>query len=388
MKSRLLRPIALIIGTISIASVVVSILHTRPDDAPRILADCSKEVDIAKCYEREVPNLYPSRPVSVIFDVIREIRRKDPKYQFCHVLAHKLGEAVVLEDTSKWISAIPYNPGDGLCSNGFIHGVIIGRFRNSVLSGEQLEAAVPELKRACEPHDDWHPARLDQAICYHGMGHLFDYITDADLKKSVSLCTRVAQSPSDDFTNVCKAGVFMQIYQPLEPDDFALIKHLPVQPNAKNYKDFCATYRYDPIAEGACLHEAWPLFRESILSGKGVKEFCSEEQDISTRKMCYETASSIVGRLLLEHQDKIIAACNEFPEDGQAICFRATAQADIEEDRTQYQRALDICHQGGTNSGTCLEGLAQRATFIFGSSPEKHAFCKALPQSLRETCER
>lgn len=350
-----------------------------------ILARCMKEDDHQKCYERDVPKLLGTMSLPQVFEVVRGIRAGDSSYQFCHVLAHKLGQAVVEADPSKWLSAIPFNPSDGLCSNGFIHGVVIGRFRNTSLTDAQLDAATPDFKKACEPHDDWHPSSLDQAICYHGMGHLFDYITDANLKKSLSLCTAVTNGPTGQFTEVCKGGVFMQIYQPLEPEDFELVKKLPVQPTASNYRKFCAAYKSDSIAEGACLHEAWPLFRESIFSGH-VKEFCSNQPDSHAIEMCYETASSIVGRLMLEHQDKIIAACQAFPQDGRAICFRATAGAVVEEDRNDYSRALDICSHAGDASHACLEGLAGRARFMFGDTPIRKKFCDALPESLRGEC--
>src|SRR6185436_1897936 len=91
--------------------------------AKAAVSQCSGEGDHAACYESVIPALYPKLSVAEIFNVVREVRREDQTYQFCHVLAHKIGERVVAEDPSKWVDAIPLNPADGLCSNGFVHGV-------------------------------------------------------------------------------------------------------------------------------------------------------------------------------------------------------------------------------------------------------------------------
>src|SRR3989344_3814855 len=198
------------------------VLSSRETALVKIVHDCAQARDRSACYEAEVPTLYPQLSVAQVFDIVREIRREDPSYQFCHVLAHKIGERVVAEDPERWIDAIPLNPPDGLCSNGFIHGVVGGRFRAEVLDDETLEKLIPDFSRACEPRKGWQPSSLDQAICYHGIGHLYMFVTDADIPKALSLCERTARGsdPERDFRRVCREGVFMQIYQPLEPDDY------------------------------------------------------------------------------------------------------------------------------------------------------------------------
>ncbi|MDP3645876.1 MAG: hypothetical protein Q8R25_02210, partial [bacterium] len=213
-------------------------------DANAIVEKCEADQNKTRCYEHEVPTLFPQYSIADIFGVIREIRRLDPSYQFCHVLAHKLGEAIVAEDPSKWLDAMSQNPPNSLCSNGFIHGVIVGRFRNDILDETSIQEAIPDFRRACEPRSspagEWHPSRLDQAICYHGMGHLFTFITNADLRRALDICDAVGESDTGSFFRVCREGVFMQIYQPLEPDDFELVAQLPIKPTKENYRRFCA----------------------------------------------------------------------------------------------------------------------------------------------------
>jgi hypothetical protein len=353
--------------------------------AERIIKTCAgEEGDRATCYEREVPALYPKRSLAELFDIIRDIRHADPSYQFCHVLAHKLGEMTVAEDPEAWVDAIPLNPSDGLCSNGFIHGVVGGRFRAEVLHADTIAAHMPDFRRACEPRLDWHPSDLDRAICYHGMGHLFLFITDGDIDAALGICERAADT---HYRRVCVQGVFMQIYQPLEPDDYALIERLKVKPTKENVRPLCAAYRHDPLYEGSCLQESWPFFREDILSGHGVVSFCTGYPSFEEEEQCYTTASALIGRTSLSDPQKAAGACSSLTEQRQLACFANAAQAFLEENRTEANRALQLCEMSGALSDSCMMILIEREQFIFGSDTSlRTAFCAALPRHLQHAC--
>ncbi len=185
----------------------------RSENLARTIVDrCQDEGDRPACYEREVPALYPQRSVEELFDTIRTVRTLYSSYQFCHVAAHKLGEKVVAEDPDAWVDAIALNPADGLCSNGFIHGVVGGRFRAEVLDEKTMTSLMPDFRRACEERSDWQPSSLDRAICYHGMGHLFLFISDGNIDRALATCESATDA---NYRRVCAQGVFMQIYQPL-----------------------------------------------------------------------------------------------------------------------------------------------------------------------------
>jgi len=354
--------------------------------ADEIVAKCKTEGE--KCYETEVPKLYPALSIPEVFSVIREIRSDDPSYQFCHVLAHKLGEAIVAEDPADWLDAIALNPSDNLCSNGFIHGIFVGRYRDDVLDEKRMQEALPELKIACEPHGEWHPSPLDQAICYHGMGHVFMFLTNADFRRALDACNAIGESPTGNFLRVCREGVFMQIYQPLEPDDFALVELLPEKPNADNYRRMCAMYLQAPEEEGACLREAWPLFREGITGGSGVAQFCSGQPNEDEVNACYQTASAIVGRMSLGNPQQAIDACAAFPTTRHVECFSTVAQTRLEEQQTNGEVAIALCEAAPDPVvRDCLAVLAQRASFIFPpQSTERSRFCALFPEHLRESC--
>lgn len=340
--------------------------------------------DHSPCYEREVPLLYPKLSVSRLFDVVRVIRKADPSYQFCHVLAHKVGERVVAEDPARWVEAIPLNPADGLCSNGYIHGVIGGRFRAEVLDTPTIEKLIPDFTRACAPREGWIPSDLDRAICYHGMGHLYDFITNADLPKALDLCRRTAPENS---RRVCVEGVFMQIYQPLEPDDFQLIEQMRTRPTPNTVRPFCATFK-DPEHVGACLRESWPFFKEGIMQGTGVGAFCSSQPGVELEDHCYRAAFTIIGRLSLGEPEAAAHACRKSPPARQEMCYSVIAQSVLEEDRTNAKGALALCAKAPREiAEACAAWLVSQARFIYGSNrAEYNRFCEALPAPLMQSC--
>lgn len=354
--------------------------------AQAIAKDCmASQGDKATCYEQKIPALYPQKDVDEIFNVIRELRSIDSGYQFCHVLAHKLGELVVAEDPDRWIEAIPLNPSDGMCSNGFVHGVVGGRFRAEVLDEATLAHFLPDFRRACEPRPDWNPSGLDRAICYHGMGHLYMFITDANISHALEVCEEATPS---DTRRTCIEGVFMQIYQPLEPDDFELLKRLPYIPDRSSYREFCSAYRQSDYV-GACLREAWPLFREEISSGEGGEAFCSGQPNENEKDNCYATITAIIGRTTLNDPASSTRACSALPRERQFICFESVSRAVLEENRNASKEAIDICQRSGDMATQCIQRLIEVSYFIFGDRQDQKAnFCASVPTDMQQRCLR
>ncbi|TSC62228.1 MAG: hypothetical protein Athens041674_533 [Parcubacteria group bacterium Athens0416_74] len=373
-----------VISACAFALVFSAGARSAHSEAQRIVKICSGELGHAECYEREIPRLLPSHSLESAFEVVRQVRAIDPAYQFCHVLAHKLGERIVAEDPERWVDAIPLNPADGLCSNGFIHGVLGGRFRAEVLDSVTLQKLIPDFTRACAPREGWNPTDLDTAICSHGMGHLYMFISDADIPSSLSLCENTMP---EALKRVCREGVYMQIYQPLEPDDFLLIERMPVKPTKETVRSFCARYQKDEY-EGACLRESWPFFREELKTGEGIAQFCSGQPNSQEEIACYEAALTLSGRFTLGDSSQALSLCGEVREPWRPMCYASGARAILEEDRVDGSKAITFCMNApALHQVECLTSLADTANFIFGDTSEKERFCAQIPRELRMRCE-
>lgn len=358
--------------------------------AARILRECEEEQYRPTCYEEKVPDLLDRMSIGDVFNVVRFIRARDHDYQFCHVLAHKLGERVVAGDPARWFDVIPQNPTDGLCSNGFIHGAAVARFSQEVFSRDEIEHIIPDIADACEARGDWHPTGLDQAICYHGIGHVLVYLTDADLGSALDICDTVAlKDDGRNFLQVCEEGVFMQIFQPLEPEDYVLIDKLDFKPTKETLREFCDYYARDDAERSACWREGWPLLREELQTANGIVNFCKDALSEREEHNCYATVLSIRGRGSLQDPTSMATVCDALPEERHGQCYAIGAGTTLEEDRSKVAESVSFCAraQNAEVRTSCYEYLARMATFNFRSdSPEIRALCEALPDHLRSQC--
>lgn len=348
-----------------------------------ILSKCSKESYHPACYDKEIPKLMDSISFEDAFKVTRIVQEKDPTYQYCHVLAHNLSAREVAKDPSKWKELVSRCP-SGMCSNGCIHGGFQERFRAESLTDKQIIEIKPDLKNLCEDRDNWHPTGLEQASCYHAIGHLTMYMTSANIDKSIALCKEVAiKNDRRDFGQLCFDGVFMQIFQPLEPEDFALVKGKV--PTKENVEAFCS--KYTGQMKGSCLSESWPLFRDELQKPEGLVAFCSKSE-ASEQNRCYSAIIYVLTPQFNFDLQKIEAYCSGLPENISKICFANAASRMIETDYRNANKAASLCSNAiSASQNACFEELLKYSDYNFHAGSEEFLkFCNALPNTWKDKC--
>jgi hypothetical protein len=344
------------------------------------------------CYEQEVPKLVSDLSTERIFDVVRQIRRDDPEYLYCHVLAHELGVYEVSLDPDKWLDVIAKGPTDGLCSNGYAHGALVARFNDEDLSPEEFEYALQDLSIACEKREGWNPTDLTKAICYHGIGHVMIHMTLSNIDDSLRGCEVVGlKEDGRDYRQLCVEGVYMQLFQPLEPEDFALVGMLPYEPTRGNLFEFCSEFSRNDEQLGACWREGWPFFREDIYNSEGVINYCSVLTPAQDRDLCFVSAFTINGRHNLGDIKRMADVCNGLPSEYKGNCFGRGANAFPEEDPALVPQAIDMCSRANevAAQNECYGFLARVASFNFHEgSPAFEQLCTSLPSEFESACRR
>lgn len=344
------------------------------------------------CYEQEVPKLVEEMPSEEIFNVIRAIRSKDREYLYCHVLAHDLGTYEVSLDPNNWLDVIAKGPTDGMCSNGFSHGALVARFNDGDMSEEEFDYALNGLSIACEEREGYDPTDLAKAICYHGVGHVLIHMTEADVASSILSCDQVGlKSDGRDYRKLCTEGVYMQLFQPLEPEDYALIDQLPYAPSRENLEQFCSENSKTEEQYGACWREAWPFFGDDIYNSEGLTQYCTHLTEGEQRDLCFISAFTINGRHNLGNVEKMAATCNGLPQQYQGQCFARGANAFPEEDPGLVENAVDMCSRATNEDAAdeCYAFLANVASFNFHPSSEAFEnLCSALPDRWQDTCRK
>jgi hypothetical protein len=352
--------------------------------ADRIIEFCESKNNKSTCYDTEIPTLMES-PANLSmeesFEIVNIIQNKT-NYQFCHVIGHKLASIETSKNPNDWKSIIARCP-TRICSNGCLHGTFQEKFRQEHLSSQEIETIKPELLTICRQRPEWQPTNLMQGSCYHALGHLTMYITNADVSKALSLCSELAFSETNqDYRKICYDGVFMQIFQPLEPDDYELIKN--VSPNRSSVEDFCRQFPNESFT--SCWTESWPLFKEEVSNAKGATQFCSKLTG-EGQVRCLNNIFYLSPIQLKFDIESILNYCNSFPQNLKEACFSQSGLRFIQSETGLIDNAIKFCRKSMQLDPpeSCFKTIAANARHSFKNS-ELESFCRKLPQHWHSIC--
>ncbi|MDP3794443.1 MAG: hypothetical protein Q8R13_00745 [bacterium] len=363
---------------------------TRPTTPPLeryaedVLVRCKSAAYRLGCYDEEVPKLMSAISMEDAFAVTRLIQEKDPEFRFCHVLGHNLSAQEVKKDPSRWKDVLARCP-SGVCSNGCLHGGLQERFRAETLSEAEVEAIKPDLETLCEARPNWQPTGLEQGSCYHALGHLTMYLTSADIAKATTLCEELAVKPDGrDFSPLCFDGAFMQIFQPLEPEDFALVHGK--QPSKQDAAAFCR--QFSGARRASCHSESWPLFRDELMRPEGLTRFCGEAP-AGQETRCYRSLVYVLTAQFNFDTRKLKDFCAGLTPEWRGFCFANVASRLIETDYRNIEASVALCRDGAPfdPEARCFSELVFYATYNFhAGSPEFFELCGDLPDPWRVGC--
>lgn len=356
--------------------------------ADAIIKKCSSTDYRPSCYDLEIPKLMNSISMENAFEVAEVIQSQDFSYRYCHILGHYLSAIEYNKNPDNWreiIHKCPY----GVCANGCQHGVLQERFRSEFLTDGQTEELKMDLADVCEEQRNWHPTPFEQAHCYHGLGHSVLIFTDADIPKSLEICDNISvKNDGRNFKSLCYGGMFMQIFQPLEPEDTALIKDKA--PAKENVEEFCSNLPGGDLRKEACWLQAWPYFREEVKTQAGAIDFCSEMEEFIRKENCYVQIFHIAAQSSNYEIPTLKEFCGGFQDNDLKIkCFINSASAIVDGGVVFIDRAVDLCASSkefGVDD-ECYLGMAKFAAYKFNLGTENFAkLCAALPEPWNERC--
>ncbi len=354
--------------------------------ADKIIALCKDASYRPTCYDLEIPKLMGVLSMEDTFKVTRIIQDKESSYPYCHVLAHFIGGVETAKDPSKWKDVAARCPTD-MCSNGCMHGVFQERFRSESLPNSSVEETSSIVRGICEPRAGWNKTLLEQTSCTHALGHLTMYVTKADTNKSLAICDKISINKDGyDFRPMCYDGVFMQLFQPLGPDDLALIEGKV--PKKSEVEKFCSPFLGEQ--RNSCWSESWPLSRDWLKkSPSNVLKFCGKLPGLKDRNQCNRDIFYIMAVQFNLDEKKLADYCLMESGKGREQCFALAALRIMQVDSLNGSKAVNFCAKAENpeTRDTCYGELSTNAyqTFPPGSK-EFFNLCGGLPTKWRETC--
>lgn len=360
--------------------------HFIEKNADKIIVLCKDAQYRPLCYEKKVPALMDKGlSMESAYAVTKAIQTLDTDYHYCHVLAHNISAKETAKDPSKWKDVIARAP-SGICGNGGLHGAFQERFRTDMLPDASVSELLQELEGACDTRAGWDPTFLERSSCMHGLGHLSMYITGGDIRKSIALCDNLGRpSAEEDFRRTCVDGAFMQIFQPLEPEDKALVEK--IAPTVGERSAFCG--RFEGIARTSCIKESWPLVVDSVMTPKGFEDFCAPfSENYDEYRYCASGLAYVVFGRLEYNVKRMTELCSPLPKLIKNICISRTASRFIETDWKNIPEALSVCvNAPALSKGPCFNELIEFAEQGFRrNSPEENNLCSGMPDPWRSSC--
>ncbi len=350
--------------------------------ANNIIQKCKDEKYKPTCYDKEIPKLLEKINMEDAFRVTKVVQTDGgAEYEYCHVLGHNLAAKETTKDPSKWKDVITRCP-SGMCSNGCIHGAFQERFRTESMSDVEIDKIIPELQTVCESRGTWNPTGMEKATCYHAVGHLAMFISGGNINKSNEVCEKLAPQ----YFPVCFDGNFMQIFQPLSPEDFDLVKNIAPK-TKKAAETFCNNFSGLPYE--SCYQESWPLNIGDIYKPGGLVAFCAKSKRANNLR-CYDAMFYVVAAQLKLDILRIKEFCSILPNSKKGLCFSNSASRMIETDYSLSDRAISLC-QATESFGVgqaCYEGLIKFTTFNYHSGSEEAKYlCAVMPEPWKSKCE-
>lgn len=381
----------LLVGISAAGAVLLSDAAEQAPEiyAREIVAQCVSEPHRPTCYDKAIPGYFSELSFDAMFEVIRAVQARDPVYGYCHLVAHSVGELEVQKDPSKWMDVMVRCPQDGMCANGCMHGALITRFTGAEagMTETQIEEALPDISIACEPRAGWNPSQLDKGNCYHGLGHLSMFLTFGDMHRSLAICDRLGKKKNGpDMSELCYGGVFMQLFQPLGPDDEAMVAHIDVSKD--NFVEFCNSFPKDG-GRRSCFARGSMLFEDTMKSGEGIRAFCELSEDPEIESMCYAMVFALVGSSNDYDLERIDGICRTVVPEQQGECYGMAAINMIDADPALIPRMGKLCAMApaGMASDTCHTKVAEYAPYRFNKgSVEFGTLCDALPDPWDRQC--
>ncbi len=356
--------------------------------AHAVVDQCAQAQNRSLCYENEVPKLL-DRGVSFedTFAIAEEIQRLDTSGEYCHNIGHRLGATEVAKDPSKWKEVARRTP-QGVCLSGGLHGAFQERFKTDFLALEKVPAFLEEVQGFCDfdPQAPSSPAVL--FMCSHGLGHLFMFITDGALERSIGLCAAVRFKDAGGVTRdgqelSCYDGIFMQLFEPHEPEDYALIGN-----NGQTKETvgaFCKTF--SGAVEAACVARSASLFYKELSKGPPHPLDCGV-LDVSRRDLCRGTQLRLFARDTYFNMDAADAYCATYPQEKRGWCY-ASAGSYAFMAGHDYDQSFTYCGRAATAGvgDQCYQALSIMIPYSF--MQEEHLrleLCAKLPPPYALKC--
>lgn len=264
----------LILG-LSLLIFFITLKSGRDEDLGRVAKQidfqCKKDAS-TRCVRSVFAAFAKGHEFELSKKLLGEVKRLNPKFEYCHALAHSISIAEVEKNPQNWTGVFKYVPSDE-CSYGYYHGVIEGKYRYD----PEFLITSSLIEEVCLQKQTDKAGR-----CVHAFGHVILVQNQGDLTKTLDECEQLDSKVVDN----CYQGVFMEDVQRENLSDHGITFREEWNKEYLNRKkDYCNSFKGDEEIE--CWRSLGPVIN-SIYENKinqGIL-ICEEVSMLGARAAC------------------------------------------------------------------------------------------------------
>lgn len=290
------------------------------------------------CYKEAARVLFDNFGLKKTLGFLKDNENEKEVYARCHEVTHYLSRLEY--EKQKSISKV-YAQCDSTCHGGCYHGTLEAYLKEE--QNSQRFNLSSQFPKVCGKLEDYQKP-LEYYECLHGMGHAAMFVTEMELKESLSLCDTYSILGERER---CYSGVFME--------------------NSSSSTSFDHASVY--------LDKDDPLYPCNILEEK-------------YQALCWQYQSSYFSIINEQDWQKVADLCLKVPETYQDMCFRTvgTNQVGFTQDLAVMKKDCEVMPTEQFQD-ICVLGVVSSLAYRFVGDMDKMVnFCNLVDQNHKETC--
>lgn len=296
------------------------------------------------CYKDAATLFYNQFGLATTLQTLKTNEEYPEVYARCHEVTHYLSRFEY--DKLKNIAKV-YAQCDSTCHGGCYHGTMEAYLKEKQLAQESVS---DHFTKVCGKIEDYQNA-LEFNECLHGLGHAAMFVTDMELRQSLSLCDNISGLKERER---CYTGVFMENSSSSTSNDHQSIYLKADDPNypcnslEEKYQAMCWQYQSSYFAiisnqdwtkvAAMCL-QIPPQYQDRCVRTIGtnqvgftpqlkvMKQDCDLMPNVHFQSVCVEGVISSFAYRFVGDFDRMIEFCSIANPENKEACFKQMGTA-------------------------------------------------------------
>ncbi len=350
-----------------------STIDNKDEILSNTVKKCQEEED---CFNREFREIAKKYDYEIAFEVLKKLIYKNPKFSYCHFMAHSIGHGAYEKNPDRWNTTL--NNISDECSYGAAHGIL-----------EQYASTLREQNESLLSGNIMREICKDQrSSCGHILGHVVLIETEADVPEAIKACDAL----DEEYNRWCINGIFMEhVYpQTLVQHGLAESSRLRTSGRLSEFSALCNSFQNIKVASICWGEISRGAIAEFGSNWNKMLEFCDTAPLSQSRKICKDR---VVETLVVSRNFDIIPLkdlCRADNAEFEKTCYIKLIGGKMDNDVIlENDKAANFCLSlEPTFQESCFRQIGQSLANRDIKNETINVVCKSVPSEYQNNCRR